>query len=282
MADCDWTRGAVCSALRARCAVIRYLRLFGYFLRFSFSRAMEFRLDFFFRIAMDVCFYVVNLLFFDVVYRHTETLGGWGLDQVYVFVAGFLLVDAISMTLFSNNLWLLSTYVNRGDLDYHLVRPVSPLFMVSLRDFAANSFMNLLIACGVMIWAIGRYPGELSWYGTVLFVLLLFNGAYLRYLVRMMTIIPVFWLHSTRGMEIVFFHMAQFVGRPDRIFVGVTRVLLTTILPFSLMVSFPARIFLQGFNALLLLWVLGVTLVFTFIVFGSWRAGLRVYSSASS
>ena len=33
--------------------MIRYLRLYGYFLRFSFSRAMEFRFDFFFRIFMD-------------------------------------------------------------------------------------------------------------------------------------------------------------------------------------------------------------------------------------
>ena len=28
--------------------------------------------------------------------------------------------------------------INRGELDYHLIRPVSPLFMLSLRDFAAN------------------------------------------------------------------------------------------------------------------------------------------------
>ena len=41
---------------------MRYLRLYLYFLRFSFSRAMEFRLDFYFRILMDVAFYVVNRL----------------------------------------------------------------------------------------------------------------------------------------------------------------------------------------------------------------------------
>ena len=44
--------------------MIRYLRLYGCFLRFSFSRAMEFRLDFFFRVLMDVVWNLVNLGFF--------------------------------------------------------------------------------------------------------------------------------------------------------------------------------------------------------------------------
>ena len=65
---------------------MRYLTLYAHFLRFSFSRAMEFRLNFFFRVVMDVVYYVVNLAFFTVIYQHTTLLGGWTLDQVYVFV----------------------------------------------------------------------------------------------------------------------------------------------------------------------------------------------------
>ena len=62
-----------------------------------------------------------------------------------VFVGSVFVADALIMTVFSNNLWWLPIYVNRGDVDYYLVRPVSSLFMLSLRDFAANSFLNLLM-----------------------------------------------------------------------------------------------------------------------------------------
>jgi len=96
----------------------RYLRLYLYFVRFSFSRAMEFRVDFYFRVVMDATFYAVHILFFTLLYRHTSLLGGWTLDQAYVFVCGYLLIDAINMTLFSNNLWWLPILVNRGDLEY--------------------------------------------------------------------------------------------------------------------------------------------------------------------
>ena len=64
----------------------RYARLYLCFLRFSFSRAMEFRVDFFFRIFMDAFFYFINIAFFKVVFLHTSLLGGWGEEQMMVFV----------------------------------------------------------------------------------------------------------------------------------------------------------------------------------------------------
>ena len=96
----------------------RYLRLYLQFLSFSFSRSLEYRMDFWFRIVMDCMFYAVELIFFTVLYQHTDLLGGWNYDQVLIFVSGYLIIDAIHMTVFSNNLWWLPIYVNKGDLDY--------------------------------------------------------------------------------------------------------------------------------------------------------------------
>lgn len=260
----------------------RYFTLFMYFLRFSFSKAMEFRVDFFFRIAMDCIYYAVNILFFKVIYLHTPILGGWNENQMMIFIAGFLFIDAISMTFFSNNVWWLPIFVNRGDMDYYLVRPVSTLFVISLRDFAANSFLNLVISIGILVWAFVQYTGPVTISSVLLFLLLLVNGTYLRYCVRMLMIIPVFWTQSTRGLDIVFFYMTRFVERPDRIFTGAVRIILTSVLPFCLMVSFPARIFIEGFNLALFSTITIVTILFTCILFISWTAGLRAYSSASS
>jgi len=262
--------------------MLRYLRLFGCFLRFSISRAMEFRVDFFFRIVMDITFYAVNILFFEVIFLHTPLLGGWDAAQMRVFIGCFLLVDALSMTLFANNLWMLSTYINRGDLDYYLVRPVSSLFFLSLRDFAANSFLNLLMAGGILVWGLAGLGEPLSVGGLILLLVLLVNGTYLRYCVRMLTIIPAFWLHAGQGLEIVFFHLARLVDRPHRIFTGAVRVLLTTLLPFSLMASVPAALFLDGFRFDLFALIVGMTLGFTLLLRVLWQRGLRAYASASS
>jgi ABC-2 type transport system permease protein len=243
---------------------------------------MEFRVDFFFRIVMDLVYYGINIAFFKVLYSHTDVLGGWNESQIMVFVAVYLLVDAIYMTVFSSNMWWLPTLINKGDLDYYLVRPVNSIFMLSLREFAANSFVNLLMAVGIMVWALWQYTEPFDGFQLILLALLTCNGTILYYLLHMVFVIPVFWTHSGRGLGAVYITMAQFIERPDRLFSGAARFILLTVLPFSLMASFPAKLFLDGFDWLVLGHVLAVTVGFMFIVQILWRLGLNAYSSASS
>ena len=261
---------------------MHYLRLYLYFLRFSFSRAMEFRLDFYFRILMDVAFYVVNLAFFAVIYRHTSMLGGWDLDQIYVFVCGFLLVDAIHMTVFSNNMWWLPIFINRGDLDYYLVRPVSSLFFLSLRDFAANSFINLIIAAGLLVWALARYPYPFGAGALLSYLGFLMGGALVYYLLHVSFLIPVFWIQSHRGLGELFFGLTKLIERPHQVYLGWVRVLLSTILPFVVIASVPAHVLFDGISTTHVAHVgLVIAGLFAFVSW-FWGRGLAAYSSASS
>jgi ABC-2 type transport system permease protein len=260
----------------------RYLRLYAHFLRFSFSRAMEFRLDFFFRIGMDALWYAVNLVFFWALYRHTPFLGGWNFDQALVFAAGVFVSDAIHMTVFSNNSWWFPIFVNKGDLDYYLVRPVSSLFFLSLRDFAANSFVNLLMAGGVLVWSLLRYPAPLGAGAVTCYLLLLLLGAFLNYVVHFLFLVPVFWMHNAAGLRESYFGMGRFTSRPDGIYRGWVRSLLTSILPFALIVSFPTRALFQQDVLPLALHMLGVSAAAFLVLVVVWRLGLRAYASASS
>jgi len=261
---------------------MRYLRLFAAFVRFSFSKSLEFRLDFFFRIGMDIIWNIVNISFFWLLYQHTPLLGGWTFDQMLIFMGGVFVVDAIHMTLFSNNIWWLPTYINRGDVDYHLVRPVSSLFILSFRDFAANSFVNLLVACGIFTWTLARYPGHLGAPAIFLFVILLLVGEALHYGLTLLFTIPTFWLHASNGLREIYWATEQYMTRPHVIFRGWMARILVSILPFGLIVSYPVRILFEGASPALLLHLMLVTALTLLLMLRVWRAGLRAYSSASS
>lgn len=261
---------------------MRYLRLYLHFLRFSISRALEFRLDFFFRIAMDAVFYLVTLAFFRTLYAHSEWLGGWSLDQIYVFVCGYLLVDALYMTIFSNNVWWLPIAVNRGDLDYYLTRPVSSLFFLSLREFAVSSFVNVLMALGLVGWAIARYPAPLSAPRVLLFFAFLGLGTYLLYCVRVLFLIPVFWLQSGNGLLEISWSLTHLGERPVQIYDRWLRLVLSTVLPMAFIATLPASVLFDGVTAGGLLRALTVALAFTVLLQWAWNRGLAVYASASS
>lgn len=260
----------------------RYLRLYLFFLQFSFSKAMEFRLDFTFRILMDVIYYFINIALFKILFMHTELIGGWTEEQMMIFIGCFLLVDALNMTIFSTNMWWLPFYINKGDLDYYLIRPVSPLFFLSLREFSANSFINLIIAIGFFSYTILNY--SLTWETSRLLglIALLINGTLLYYCIQMIMIIPVFWTQSSRGFIDLFYTLGLAMERPDKIFKGWIKVLFTVILPFALIASFPARYFIDGPDRNLLIHLSIVTVIIWMVMLKFWKSGLKNYSSASS
>jgi ABC-2 type transport system permease protein len=243
---------------------------------------MEFRLDFSFRIIMDLIYYIVNILFFQVIYLHTPLIAGWDNSQMMVFVASYLVVDALNMTIFSSNMWWLPALVNKGNLDYYLIRPVSPLFFLSLREFSANSFVNLLMALGIFIHALIQYQGPYDIWDLLLLFILIVNGTLIYYCVQLLMILPVFWTHSSRGFVDLFYSLGMAMERPHRIYRGVLKILFTTILPFALIASFPAKIFLEGFDGETFLHLLSVTLGLWTVVLFVWKQALKNYSSASS
>lgn len=260
----------------------RYLVLYLHFLRFSFSRALQFRFDFFFKVVMDILYYATNFAFFTLLFAHTSVLGGWTLEQVYLFVCTFLLIDAIHMAVFANNLEWLPTFVRRGDLDYYLVRPVSSLFFLSVRDFAANSFVNTLIALGLLAWSLARYSQPLGAVQLLGLVAMLAVGTMVCYLVRLAFVIPVFWLQSNRALSELSFALDHLAERPHHVYSGVVRKLLLTVLPLAFFSSVPTAVLIEGpslrvagHSALVLLGLFTFTHWF-------WRRALRAYGSASS
>jgi ABC-2 type transport system permease protein len=243
---------------------------------------MEFRMDFFFRILMDLAYYGAQLVFYKILFIQIGQLGGWDFDQALIFVAGSMIVDAIAMTVFANNLWWFPILVNQGDLDNYLTRPVSSLFFLLFRDFAANSFLNLLCAAGIFIWALLRFPGDIAWSLLPVYLILLVAGAWMHALVHLIIVLPVFWTHGGMGFHDLFYNFARFMERPDRIYTGWVRKVVTWVLPFAVMTSFPARWFLEGAPPQILFHIIGVVVLLTTLAFTLWRLGLRSYASASS
>lgn len=243
---------------------------------------MEFRLDFTFRIVMDCIYYIVNIALFKILFLHTDLIGGWTEPQMMIFIACYLLVDAINMTIFSTNMWWLPWYINKGELDYYLIRPVSPLFFLSLREFSANSFVNLLIALGFFIYSIFNYDQLWDMERFAGLIILLLNGTLIYYCIQMVMILPVFWTQSSRGFIDLFYTLGLAMERPDRIFKGWLRVFFTIILPFALIASFPARYFIEGFDKETFLHLTVVTIGLWIVMLTIWKKGLKNYSSASS
>ena len=234
---------------------------------------------------MDTMFYLVNIFLYKVLYLHSATVGGFTESQAMIFVMSYLFLNSLMMTILGNNLWWFPIYINRGDLDYYLTRPVSSQFILSLREIAANSIVNVLLALTLLAYAFMEYTdlnGPIPLINIVSYITFLLVGLYLYYLVRMSLMLPVFWTHAGRGFDEIFWNVQHAMQRPDGIFTGHIRNLLTTVLPLALMVSYPSRILFEGPNIKLVGHIIIVTVLYTIFYQFLWRLALKNYSSASS
>ncbi len=261
---------------------MRYMRLYAAFVRFAFQRAMEFRVDFFFRFGMDVVWYAYQLAFFEILFLRTPTLMGLSPADVRVFAGALFVSDAFHMTVFASNLWWFPLQVNQGDLDHALVRPVSSLFFVGLREFAANSFFNLVLAIAILIAMVGAHPTPFGAPRLLLFGALLFVGTILHFAVHMLLLLPVFWMHDVSGLRQIAFGLDTFGSRPDAIYRGWFRRVVTVLVPVALVVSFPVRALLAADPWPAAWQLLATTAVAVLLLALAWRRALVAYSSASS
>lgn len=231
---------------------------------------------------MDLVFYATNILFFKIIYLHTPTLGGLTQEQAMIFVGSYLVSSAIDMTILSNNMWWLPIFVKKGDLDYYLTRPVSSRFFLSFRDIAANSFINFLFAFAILIWAFWNYQGEIVPLNFFIYVIFIFLGLYVLYNIRLLFIIPVFWIHSSRGFDEIYFGLKHTMERPHQIYTGLFSSFITSLIPFALVISFPVHFLFHVPDFEQIIHILLVTAFLTILVHFFWSKALKNYSSASS
>ncbi len=262
--------------------ITQHLRVYAALVKFSLSKSMEFRIDFFFRFFMDVFFYGLTIAFFEVLFLHTDSLGGWDRPQILFFISISMVLDGVFMTVFARNIWEFPTLVNRGELDFLLIRPVAPLFLALTRNFEFASLMNVVVALGIMGYALSLFPDPFTFTQIIGTFFLFIIGIILLLAIRMFTVLPVFWTHSDMGFHMLFMSLSQVMERPEVIFRGITHLIFTTIFPFIVMTSFPARWFFGDLGMLEVLYAIGLTAVFVAVLLFVWSRGLRTYSSASS
>ncbi len=261
---------------------MRYLRLYLHFVRFSFNRALLFRMNLVLHVLMDIGWYATQLVLYTTIFNYTHLLGGWTYDQVLIFVGGVFLVDAIEMAVFDNNLWWLPIFINRGDLDYYLVRPVSSLFFLLLRDFSASSVANVAMAGGFLAWALGRYPGHFDALAWLAYACALAAGVLIFSFCKALFCLAAFWTGSDKGFRAIFGSLQRFGNQPHRIYRGWLGLLLSSVLPFAFIASWPTAALLESSPIRIATSALVVAATLLALLAGVWRMGLARYSSASS
>jgi len=217
-----------------------------------------------------------------VLYLHTQTISGWDVHGMRVFMGCLFLADVFYMIFFMENMDYMSRIVKNGDLDLYLAKPIDSQFMVSCRKIATVYFMNFVFILTYLIWGIVHLPHPLSLLQILSFVALMLSGLVILYSLRFMfaTLIVVF--QDAGNIQFLWHQVWRLGTRPDPIYPYGLRLFIMTLFPVAFFASVPSRVLVEGIQPVLLV---ASPLFAAFLLMLShvfWKKALRGYSSASS
>jgi len=261
----------------------RSLRILTAVSRCRSSRQMAYQASFWTAFWVDVVVFATILLTFSAIFSQVESIGGWTLPHMVIFVGAFTIIDALYMATYFFGVLSIPDKIRSGALDLYLTKPASALFLVSFENMSLGSV--LLIAPGVMMvaWGVAELGARLTPALLAGFIFLILAMVVLMYWLMVLLRVPAFWLVRITAFQELENGLVEFSFRiPGIAYQGVWKFLLYVILPYGLMATIPTQFITGGMD--LRHWLLtgGVFVGFWVVTLALWRLGIRHYGSASS
>ena len=259
----------------------KYARIYSAMIKASFIGEIEYRANFATRIAVDIIWYAAQIITFEVLYRHTEKIGDWNVQQFRVFLGILFVVDALYMIFIHENLENFSEKVRKGDLDVLLTKPVNSQFMISLQKTSVAIFGNLCLGMTWLIYSLMQLP-DFNFLRLLWLLVLIPCSLVIVYCCRFVFAATAVVFTRSENLQFLWYQIYKLGMRPDSMYFPWFKWVILTIVPVGVIASIPARALLDPPNYGILLWPILLAPVLIYLSSIFWKSILKHYSSASS
>lgn len=233
----------------------RYLAVWLTFARNSIIRDMTFRTNFLIQCVSSVCWALMNVGFFQIVFQHTPGIGldtGWGKYEFYVFLATTWFVNSVVQAFLMPNAQEFSESIRTGNLDFALLKPIDTQFLVSFQKVEWSSLSNIAVAIGLLaisLWQLTHRalnPLTIEPLIVLLYPFYLFCGVVILYSLMISLAATSIWLGRNQTLYNFWFYITNFSRYPMEIYRRGWGVPLwgffTFVIPVLVVVNVPARL----------------------------------------
>lgn len=247
----------------------------------SFVRELEFRANFFAKMAQQAVWVFFFILILLVVYSRTDRVAGWTKGDALVLAATLFFVEGLWRAGFFS-LMEFPQQIRQGTFDFVLTKPVDSQFWVSTRKFNFDQLGTIIGGVGMIVWGVvsaGLSPGLDQW---LAYVLLIPCSLVIVYSINIFLMTMAIWFVRVDNLWVLGETVLMAVRYPIDIFGAKLTRFFTYYLPLALIATIPARQLTQGLDlsSLAFGFVYGAIALALTRLF--WRFALKSYGSASS
>ncbi|MGH8048460.1 MAG: ABC transporter permease [Chthoniobacterales bacterium] len=265
-------------------ALRRYAEIYSIMVRNSLIRDMSFKANFLLWMAVELLWFLGQIVFIEVIFSYTSSIGGWTKWEMVLLIGTHQVISQLFQALFFMNVSNIPELVRTGKMDFLLMLPVDAQFAASVKQFGLDSLVNVgvgLAFVATALWKLGVMPTAGQF---VLYLVCIGCGVAVHYGVMLALAACSFWIVRAEGLIHGYFSLLSIGRYPDVIYTGVFKFVFSWVLPVILVANVPARVLAKaadspGWSVLQLLAVTAAMLLATRAV---WMSAVRSYGSASS
>ncbi len=262
----------------------RYIKLYFTCIKRSIITRLEYKRDTIISIFNFIFSNAVSISSIWMIMQSIPSLQGWSMAQLG-FLYGFSMMPMALDHIFTDQLWTVAYFqVRNGDLDRMFIRPVPVLFQVIAETFQLEGFGELIV--GIVMLAVCGTMIEVQWTFAVVLMLIVATvfGAVIITSVKIIFASFAFKLKSSGKILQVAYNFINFTRYPMKIYPTLVRGLLTFLLPFALIISYPVETLLfQTYSPYALCGlIVAVSAVFLTISIAVWSVLAKRYQSTGS
>ncbi len=190
----------------------------------------------------DILWYTMQIILFEALYLHVDSLGGWGIAEMRVFLGVLFLVDAFQMILFAHNFDVFTEKIVHRDLDLLLLRPVSSQQLMTSQKLQCGFLLNAIFALSWLLWSLSLLPGGFPWLRSLLIFIVVPAALSIFYSTRLIFCTVALLMTRAEHFHELYFTFFKMGQRPDHLYGPGIRYIILLIIPVGMIASFPTRV----------------------------------------
>lgn len=219
----------------------KYIHVLSIVIRNSFYKASAYRANFFSGLITDFCFNLSRIVFVNILFGHTDTLGGWNIHHYQLFFGCSFLAESIYMFFFYNSHTTISRRIICGDMDFLLTKPMSEMFVLSAMDVNLGSgISNFILGMSFLSMGVNGLDLEIAPGSLALFGFLVLCGSMIYFSLSLMINLLSFWVVNANSVFDLFMNITDLYRYPGDLFPRIVSSVITFVLPLQFIAILPA------------------------------------------
>jgi ABC-2 type transport system permease protein len=247
----------------------------------SLAAEMEYRVNFIVAMLTSLGTLAGTIFTLNQLSRSGKTFQGWSLDQALIVVALFTILEGIMSAVLNPNLSRIVQHVQRGTLDFVLLKPLDAQVSVSLRQISPTGFPSIFLGLVLLIYQAVKL--ELSVSSALTAIVPVIFGVIILYSLWFIVATTTIWFTKVWNATEVLRGFLDAGKYPMSGYPPIGQFFFKFILPVAFLTTVPAETMLgrSHFST----WLIAEGAIAAGLFIGSrifWKWALRSYTSASS